>query len=248
MPFRKRGSLQNWDGLNKDYATRDWLRNSSGASPFGLTWRHRVFQWTTYASRSALKDSTSGHVLPEGLEVRPCPPRKSSKSGHVPPEELVFQMAEHLLGGAVVEAVSLARCAQRGSRSHGWRCFRFCARRTGFIARDGPSVIGYWLALVMAGANNRAFWPFGDKVNDYSHVWGLAKTVRDSKSQTIVKNVQFPRAQRWFEGFLDLLVANNRSFCPRAAKTHDFSRSTIAKAGAPECPRGPKPTTIRGRV
>ncbi len=53
LPFRKRGSLQNWDGLNKDYATRDWLRNSSGVSPFSLTWRHRVFQWTTYASRSA---------------------------------------------------------------------------------------------------------------------------------------------------------------------------------------------------
>lgn len=149
---------------------------------------------------------------PEELEIGPRPS----------PEELVFQMAEHLLGGAVVEAVSLARCAQRGSRSHGRRRFRFCAGRTGYIACDGLSVIGYWLALVMAGANNRSFWPFGDKVNDYSHVWGLAKTVRDSKSQTIVKNVQFPRAQRWFEGFLDLLVANNRSFCPRAAKTHDF--------------------------
>lgn len=76
---------------------------------------------------------------------------------------------------AVAEAVSLARCAQRGSRSHGRRRFRFCARRTGyaacarqtgFIACDGPSVIGYWLALVMAGANNRAFWPSGDKMND----------------------------------------------------------------------------------
>ena len=159
----------------------------------------------------------------------------------------IFQTAEHLLGGAVAEAVSLARCAQRGSRSHGWRCFRFCARRTGyaacarrtgFIACDGPSVIGYWLALVMAGANNRAFWPSGDKMNDYSHVQGLAKTVWDSKLQTIVKNVQFPDAQRWFEGFLDPLIANNRAFCPRASKTHDFSRSTIAKAGAPECPRG----------
>ena len=96
----------------------------------------------------------------------------------------IFQMAQHLIGGAVVEAVSLARCAQRGSRSHGRRCFRFCARRTGyiacarrmgfiacasrtgFIACDGPSVIGYWLVLVMAGANNRAFWSSGDKMND----------------------------------------------------------------------------------
>ena len=96
----------------------------------------------------------------------------------------IFQMAEHLIGGVVVEAVSLARCAQRGSRSHGRRRFRFCARRTGyiacarrmgfiacasrtgFIACDGPSVIGYWLVLVMAGANNRAFWSSGDKMND----------------------------------------------------------------------------------
>ena len=87
----------------------------------------------------------------------------------------IFQMAEHLLGGAVVEAVSLARCAQGGSRSHGRRRFRLCARRTGyaacarrtgFIACDGPNVIGYWPALVMAGANNRAFWPSGDKMND----------------------------------------------------------------------------------
>ena len=159
----------------------------------------------------------------------------------------VLDVAEHLLGRPVVEAVSLARCAQRGSRSHGRRRFRFCARRTsyaacarqtGFIACDGPSVIGYWLALVMAGANNRAFWPSGDKMNDYSHVQGLVKTVWDSKLQTIVKNVQFPDAQRWFEGFLDPLIANNRSLCPRASKTHDFSRSTIAKAGASECPRG----------
>lgn len=91
----------------------------------------------------------------------------------------VFQMAEHLIGGAVVEAVSLARCAQRGSRSHARWCFRFCARRTGYIscasrtgssACDGPSVIGYWPALVVACANNRAFWPSGDKMNDYSHV------------------------------------------------------------------------------
>ena len=64
------------------------------------------------------------------------------------------------------------------------------------------------------------------------------KTVWDSKLQTIVKNVQFPDAQRWFEGFLDPLIANNRAFCPRASKTHDFSRSAIAKAGAPKCPRG----------
>ena len=98
----------------------------------------------------------------------------------------IFQMAEHLIVGAVVEAVSLARCVQRGSRSHGRRRFRFCARRTGyaactrrmdFVACDGPSVIGCWLALVMAGANNRAFWPSGDKMNDYSHVQGIAKTV-----------------------------------------------------------------------
>lgn len=34
LPFRKRGSLQNWDGLNKDYATRDWLWSSSGVGPF----------------------------------------------------------------------------------------------------------------------------------------------------------------------------------------------------------------------
>lgn len=47
----------------------------------------------------------------------------------------------------------------------------------------------------------------------------------DSKLQTIVNNVQFSDAQRWFEGFLDLLIANNRSFCPRAAKTHDYSHA-----------------------
>ena len=55
---------QNLNGSNKDYATRDWLRNSSGVSPLCLTWRLQVFQWTKYASRSALKDSKSGHVLP----------------------------------------------------------------------------------------------------------------------------------------------------------------------------------------
>ena len=146
----------------------------------------------------------------------------------------IFQMTQHLIVGAVVEAVSLARCAKRGSRSHGRRRFRFCARRTGyaacarrtgFIACDGPSVIGCWLALVMAGANNRAFWPSGDKMNDYSHVQGLVKTVWDSKLQTIVKNVQFSDAQRRFEGFLDLLIANNRSFCPRAAKMNDYSHA-----------------------
>ena len=84
----------------------------------------------------------------------------------------IFQMAEHLIGGAVVEAVSLARCPQRGSRSHGRRRFRFCARRTGFIACDEPSVIGYWPALVMAGANNRAFWPPLDRTNGYSQSAG----------------------------------------------------------------------------
>ena len=93
----------------------------------------------------------------------------------------IFQMAEHLIGGAVVEAVSLARCPQRGSRSHGRRRFRFCARRTGyaacarrtgFIACDGPNVIGYWPALVMVGANNRAFWPPLDRTNGYSQSAG----------------------------------------------------------------------------
>lgn len=108
------------------------------------------------------------------------------------------------------------------------------------------SAIGcHWLAL--AGIGWRWSWRvriiasfgrLGDKTCDYSHGRGLVKTVWDSKLQTIVKNVQFPDAQRWFEGFLDPLIANNRSFCPRASKTHDFSRSTIAKAGAPECPRG----------
>lgn len=29
---------QNLDGLNKDYAARDWLRNSFEVSPFSLTW------------------------------------------------------------------------------------------------------------------------------------------------------------------------------------------------------------------
>ena len=52
------------DGLNKNYAARGWLRNSSGVSPFSLTWRLLVFQWATYASRSALKDSKSGHSRP----------------------------------------------------------------------------------------------------------------------------------------------------------------------------------------
>ena len=47
----------------------------------------------------------------------------------------------------------------------------------------------------------------------------------DSKLQTIVKNVQFSDAQRWVEGFLDLLSAKNRSFCPRAANTHDYSHA-----------------------
>ena len=89
---QERGSLQNWDGLNKDYATRDWLRNSSGASPFGLTWRHRVFQWTTYASRFALKDPKSGVSSPDGLRPSLKDPKsgdalplKSSRSGHVLP-------------------------------------------------------------------------------------------------------------------------------------------------------------------
>ena len=91
----------------------------------------------------------------------------------------IFQMAEHLIVGAVVEAVSLVRCAQRGSRSRGRRRFRFCASRMGFIACDEPSVIGYWLALVVAGANNRAFWPSGDKVGDYSHAQGFAEMVQD---------------------------------------------------------------------
>ena len=100
----------------------------------------------------------------------------------------IFQMAEHLIGGVVVEAVSLARCVQRGSRSHGRRRFRLCARRTGyaactrrmdFVACDGPSVIGCWLALVVAGANNRAFWPSGDKMGDYSHAQGFAEMVQD---------------------------------------------------------------------
>lgn len=40
--------------------------------------------------------------------------------------------------------------------------------------------------------------------------------------QTIVKNVQFPHARRWLEGLFGLLITNNRSFCPRVAKTHDF--------------------------
>lgn len=204
------------------------------------------------------------------------------------------------------------RCVQRGSWSRGRRRSRFCARRTGFVACDESSVIGYWpalvgigwrwLVLVMAGANNRMFWPSGDKSNDYSHTrslakavrgsklrtfvknvqfahaqrWfeglsdlptannrpfcpgkaktcdysharGLANTVRGSKRQAIVENVQFPQSQRWFEGLLDLLMANNRAFCPRGTKTRDYLQSTIAKVGAPEC-RGPKRTIIRGRV
>ena len=84
LPFRKRGPLQNSDGLNKDYATRDWLRNSSGVSPSSLTWRYRVFQWTTYASRFAFKSSKSGASSPDG----PRPPLKDSKSGHVPLKDL----------------------------------------------------------------------------------------------------------------------------------------------------------------
>ena len=46
-------------------------------------------------------DDVCVEVRLEGLEVGPCPS----------PEELVFQVAEHLLGGAVVEAVPLARHA-----------------------------------------------------------------------------------------------------------------------------------------
>lgn len=119
-----------------------------------------------------------------GHRVAPCAFSPITLVDSAIPIISIFQMAEHLIGGVVVEAVSLARCAQRGSRSHGRRRFRFCARRmgfiacarrmgfiacasrTGFIACDGPSVIGYWLVLVMAGANNRAFWSSGDKMND----------------------------------------------------------------------------------
>lgn len=64
--------------------------------------------------------------------------------------------------------------------------------------------------------------------------------------QTIVKNVQFPHARRWLEGLLGLLIANNRSFCPRVAKMHDYSRHN---ATSPKClavQRGPKRTIIRG--
>lgn len=81
LPFGKWGPLQNSDGLNKDYVTRDWLRSSSGASPFGLTWRHRVFQWTTCASRFALKDPKSGASSPDG----PRPSLKDPKSGDALP-------------------------------------------------------------------------------------------------------------------------------------------------------------------
>lgn len=96
-------------------------------------------------------------------------------------------------------------------------------------------------------ANNRPFCPGEAKTCDYSHARGLANTVRGSKRQAIVENVQFPQSQRWFEGLLDLLMANNRAFCPRGTKTRDYLQSTIAKVGTPEC-RGPKRTIIRGRV
>ena len=91
-----------------------------------------------------------------GHRVAPCAFSPITLVDSAIPIISIFQMAEHLIGGVVVEAVSLARCAQRGSRSHGRRRFRFCARRTGyaactrrmdFVACDRPSVIGYWLAL-----------------------------------------------------------------------------------------------------
>lgn len=46
-------------------------------------------------------DDIRVEVRHEGLEVGPCPS----------PEELVFLVAEHLLGGAVVDAAPLARHA-----------------------------------------------------------------------------------------------------------------------------------------
>ena len=45
--------------------------------------------------------------------------------------------------------------------------------------------------------------------------------------RNIVESVRFPHARRWFEGLLRLLVANNRVFCPRAAKMNDYSQSRL---------------------
>ena len=72
--------------LNKNYAARDCLRNSSGVSPFSLTWRPRVPM-----------DHEVVEVRLEGLEVRPRPSA----------EELVLDVAEHLLRRAVVDTVAL---------------------------------------------------------------------------------------------------------------------------------------------
>ena len=54
-------SPQNLNGLN---AARNWLRSFSRISPFSLTWHLPVFQWRAWASRSALRNSMLGHVLP----------------------------------------------------------------------------------------------------------------------------------------------------------------------------------------
>lgn len=45
--------------------------------------------------------------------------------------------------------------------------------------------------------------------------------------RNIVESVRFPHARRWFEGLLRLLIAKNRSFCPRAAKMNDYSQSRL---------------------
>ena len=86
-----------WEGDDPDIFERDlekyidWYNNVrikrrlDGSSPASsLTWRYRVFQWTTYASRFAFKSSKSGASSPDG----PRPPLKDSKSGHVPLKDL----------------------------------------------------------------------------------------------------------------------------------------------------------------
>lgn len=77
--------LQNLGGLNKDYAARGWLRKLL---------RGQSLQFNLTPPRVPM-DSIGVEVRLEGLEVGPCPAT----------EELVFQVVEHLPGGAVVGAV-----------------------------------------------------------------------------------------------------------------------------------------------
>ncbi len=68
-----------------------WLRNSAGVSPFSLTRLRLVSQWATYTSRSALKDSKSGHLLPWKNSSFMCLPHHG-----------LFDLAKHINARAVL--------------------------------------------------------------------------------------------------------------------------------------------------